>query len=51
MAGEDPRETVRLDLPQTNWKTMRGRKAIEEERSAVMKMRHSGGMRKLPNRV
>ncbi|KAM9085649.1 LOW QUALITY PROTEIN: tRNA endonuclease ANKZF1 [Megaptera novaeangliae] len=30
--GEDPRETVRLDLPQTHWKTMRERKAIEEER-------------------
>ncbi|XP_058389030.1 tRNA endonuclease ANKZF1 isoform X1 [Diceros bicornis minor] len=31
--GEDPRETVRLDLAQTHWKTMRERKkAVEEER-------------------
>lgn len=33
MAGEDPRETVRLDSPQTHWKTMREKKkAIEAER-------------------
>lgn len=32
MAGKDPRETVRLDSPQTHWKTMRERKkAIKEE--------------------
>lgn len=32
---EDPRETVRLDSPQTHWKTTRERKkAIEEERRA-----------------
>nr|XP_019597321.1 PREDICTED: ankyrin repeat and zinc finger domain-containing protein 1 isoform X2 [Rhinolophus sinicus] len=32
---EDPRETVRLDSPQTHWKTTRERKkAIEEERKA-----------------
>ncbi|XP_014711575.1 tRNA endonuclease ANKZF1 isoform X1 [Equus asinus] len=31
--GEDPRETVRLDLTQTHWKTMKEKKkAIEEER-------------------
>ncbi|XP_037011358.2 ankyrin repeat and zinc finger domain-containing protein 1 isoform X2 [Artibeus jamaicensis] len=30
--GEDPRETLRLDSPQTHWKTMRERKkAIKEE--------------------
>ncbi|XP_045054071.2 tRNA endonuclease ANKZF1 isoform X2 [Desmodus rotundus] len=30
--GKDPRETVRLDSPQTHWKTMRERKkAIKEE--------------------
>lgn len=35
MAEEDPRETVRLDSPQTHWKTTRERKkAIEEERKA-----------------
>ncbi|XP_072817797.1 tRNA endonuclease ANKZF1 isoform X1 [Vicugna pacos] len=30
--GEDPRETVRLDSPQTHWQTVRERKAIKEER-------------------
>ncbi|XP_032257662.1 ankyrin repeat and zinc finger domain-containing protein 1 [Phoca vitulina] len=30
--GEDPRETVRLDSPQTHWKTRGGKKAIEAER-------------------
>lgn len=33
MAGEDPRETVRLDSPQSYWKAMREtKKAIKEER-------------------
>lgn len=33
MAGEDPRETVRLDSPQTHWKIIKERKAaLEEER-------------------
>lgn len=31
MAGEDPRATARLDLPQTRWKTVRERKPIKEE--------------------
>nr|XP_012418672.1 PREDICTED: ankyrin repeat and zinc finger domain-containing protein 1 isoform X1 [Odobenus rosmarus divergens] len=30
--GEDPRETVRLDSPQTHWKTRGGKKTIEAER-------------------
>ncbi|XP_034862970.1 ankyrin repeat and zinc finger domain-containing protein 1 [Mirounga leonina] len=30
--GEDPRETVRLESPQTHWKTRGGKKAIEAER-------------------
>lgn len=32
MAGEDPRETGRLDLPQTHRKRVKERKSIEEER-------------------
>lgn len=32
MAGEDPRETVKLDSPQTHWKTRGGKKAMEAER-------------------
>lgn len=32
MAGEDPRETSRLDLLQTHRKRVRERKVIEEER-------------------
>lgn len=31
MAGEDPRKTSRLDLPQTHRKRVRERKVIEEE--------------------
>ncbi|XP_014416489.1 ankyrin repeat and zinc finger domain-containing protein 1 isoform X2 [Camelus ferus] len=30
--GEDPRETVRLESPQTHWQTVREMKAIKEER-------------------
>ncbi|KAF6112707.1 ankyrin repeat and zinc finger peptidyl tRNA hydrolase 1 [Phyllostomus discolor] len=33
--GEDPRETVRLALPQTHWKTMRERKKATKEENKV----------------
>ncbi|XP_045633609.1 ankyrin repeat and zinc finger domain-containing protein 1 isoform X3 [Ursus americanus] len=32
MAGEDPRETIKLDSPQTHWKMRGGKKAMEAER-------------------
>ncbi|XP_054441609.1 tRNA endonuclease ANKZF1 isoform X2 [Pteronotus mesoamericanus] len=34
--GEDPRETVRLDSPQTHWKTMRERKKALKEENKVL---------------